>query len=261
MVTIINDSRDENAKGRQIARVYRLFQAPTSFIGVKDDIEASGNLVDVLDTYTQTSAVVLVNVAPRNGNAKQWENGTPFGYFWYGKTLVVSTVDGYTLSLVKKLNLTSHIHVFNFQESIDQCVHHALLSSQEAQDMKRTQFRSLRFSPFVAYAAWQNIALSEEIWPISHISDLTPCIWWIDNFGNAKTTLLSSELDTMTHTSLSTSWGKLPIFSFLKDVPDKHAGIITGSSGLNSNRFVEFVGQGFSAASQYNLSTGDYLFR
>ena len=84
-----------------------------SFIGISSDLEASGNIIDTLDAYGDLPGVILVNIAPRNGKAKKWKNGTPFGYFWYKKILVISSVDGLTLSLVKKLNLVKTINVLD----------------------------------------------------------------------------------------------------------------------------------------------------
>ncbi|MBI1839007.1 MAG: hypothetical protein HYR95_01760, partial [Candidatus Colwellbacteria bacterium] len=101
-ITIINDCRDANAAGRQAARAATLLGGTVAFIGVTNDLEASGNLIDALDAIEGKGGIVLVNVAPRNGTAKKWENGTPFGYFWYKETLVLASVDGLTLSLVKK---------------------------------------------------------------------------------------------------------------------------------------------------------------
>ena len=112
-ITIINDCKDANAAGRQMARAAGLIEAPVSFVGVSSDLEAAGNLIDMLDAYGDSAGILLVNVAPRNGKAKKWQNGTPFGYFWYKKILVLSSIDGLTLSLVKKLQLVDSINVLD----------------------------------------------------------------------------------------------------------------------------------------------------
>ena len=69
-ITIINDCRDANAVGRQIARATSLLGGSVSFIGVSSDLQASGNIIDVLDALEENPGIVLVNVAPRNGKAK-----------------------------------------------------------------------------------------------------------------------------------------------------------------------------------------------
>mgnify|MGYP001572747578 CR=1 FL=1 len=117
-ITIINDCKDENARGRQLTRIGSIFQYPANFIGVSNELEAAGNIIDVLDANGENSGIILVNVAPRNGKAKKYPNGTPFGYFWYEKTLIISSIDGYTLSIVKKLKLTKFINVLNIPETL-----------------------------------------------------------------------------------------------------------------------------------------------
>src|SRR5688572_12965729 len=96
-VTIINDCKDENAFGRQATKAAALFGCSIVTVGVDSDIEAAGNLIDCLDAGEGKEGVILVNVAPRHGDAKKWPNGTPFGYFLYKETLVVTSIDGLTL--------------------------------------------------------------------------------------------------------------------------------------------------------------------
>ncbi len=257
MIGIINDSRDANARARQEIRVQHLFRAPTSFLEVTNDIEASGNVIDMLDATRGSSSVVLGNVAPRNGEAKQWENGTPFGYFRYHNTLVVTTVDGYTLSLVKKLNLTSEINVINYIPALQTLKTEGYISEEERLHMETTQFRSFHFLPVVAKAIWDMRSIPHESWSIARFPDLSSVIWWIDSFGNAKTNLLSEEISN--HRTLSTTQGPFPIYHRLKDVPTGQDACVTGSSGLESHRFLELVGQGFSLAKEYDLTTGTKL--
>src|SRR5215469_12078503 len=101
-VTIINDCKDENAFGRQQTRASMLFNTHVTTIGVEfgETIEGSGNIIDMLDASDGAKGILLVNLAPRHGEGKKWENGTPFCYFSYKDTLVVSTVAGFTLSLI-----------------------------------------------------------------------------------------------------------------------------------------------------------------
>src|SRR6185312_15206020 len=100
-VTIINDCTDGNTRGRQETRVMRLLNVPVSYveIGNYSELEAAGNLIDILDATDGDKGVVLVNSAPRHGRGKKWPNGTPFGYFYYKNTLVITTVAEQTLSL------------------------------------------------------------------------------------------------------------------------------------------------------------------
>ena len=75
--TFINDCRDANAVARQISRANTLLEGPADFCGVSTDLEAAGNLVDVLDAANGQPGNVLINVAPRHDKAKRWPNGTP----------------------------------------------------------------------------------------------------------------------------------------------------------------------------------------
>ncbi|PIZ82395.1 MAG: hypothetical protein COY02_00205, partial [Parcubacteria group bacterium CG_4_10_14_0_2_um_filter_41_6] len=60
-ITIINDCKDQNAAGRQAARVACLFNIAPTFVGVQSDIEASGNIIDVLDATEGKKGIILAN--------------------------------------------------------------------------------------------------------------------------------------------------------------------------------------------------------
>ena len=255
-ITIINDCRDENARGRQTARASSLLSSPVSFVGVGSDLEASGNIIDVLDAYGEEPGVIIVNVAPRNGPAKKWENGTPFGYFWYKKVLVVSSIDGLTLSFVKKLKLVDSINVFDIPEVVRFMVENKYISPEVGDHIINTQFRSYDFLPRVAALILQNKDVPFTEYGIDSFSDLPLAVWWVDNFGNCKITLLLSEINIGTDNKVATEIGDLTYYSRLKDVPDKAVALITGSSGLGDNRFSEIVVQGESASVFLGLSSG-----
>ena len=254
-ITIINDCRDANASGRQITRVTSLLGSQVSFIGVTNDLEAAGNLVDTLDALEENPGVVLVNVAPRNGKAKKWKNGTPFGYFWHKKILILSSIDGFTLSLVKKLELTKFINVLEVPRTLDQLIAYGVLSKKLKNSIARTQFRSYEFLPRVAAFLVQGKKLQSTKLNIKNIPDMPLAIWWIDNFGNCKTTLLSEDMKYKIY--FSEKFNALTHLPRLKDVPNETAAIITGSSGLGEKRFLEIVVQGGSAAKKLNISVGE----
>jgi hypothetical protein len=118
-VTIINDCNDANVFGRQLTRAAVLFNTPVIPVGVHNELEAAGNLIDILDAAGGEKGVILVNVAPRHGSAKKWPNGTPFAYFYVGKTLVVASIDGVTLSLIKKLNIVDSVNLMDIPTVLD----------------------------------------------------------------------------------------------------------------------------------------------
>lgn len=260
-VTIINDCRDGNAFGRQATRAMALFGAPVTTVGIEqDELEASGNLVDVLDASAGEKGVILVNVAPRHGRGKKWPNGTPFGYFRYRDTLVVSSVDGLTLSLVKKLGLLSEFHLFDIPSVVEVMEQEGHISKETKEHIIHTQFRSYDFLPRVAHWITQGISVPSSSYSLDQIPDAPQTIWMIDNFGNCKTTLVAKDIDFKPGKEIAMSFGKLPCYARLKDVPNHEAGIIIGSSGINGDRFLEVVVQGKSAAQKFNLHVGSQLF-
>jgi len=256
-ITIINDCRDANAVGRQIARTTSLFDSPVSFVGVTSDIQAAGNIIDILDAIEESPGIILVNVAPRNGKAKKWPNGTPFGYFWYKKVLVLASIDGLTLSLVKKLKLTKIITILDIPKTLNQLIADGALKNNLKDSITRTQFRSFDFLPRVATYLSSGKKLRGEKLSIEHIPDAPPAIWWIDNFGNCKTTLLQQ--DVKGKNLFSTKFKGLPYFERLKDVPDQTPALISGSSGLGEKRFLEIIVQGRSAEKEFKISVGDAI--
>lgn len=254
--TIITDCQDANARGRVTTRAAGLLQAPVSFIGVASDLEAAGNIIDALDATTDLPSVVLANVAPRNGAAKQWPNGTPFGYFYYHHTLVIAAIDGAVLSLVKKLALTNTIHVFNISEVMEALTQHAFIDATAAQRITATQFRSFEFLPRAAAWLVEGYALPATPMALAAAADTPAAVWWVDNFGNCKTTLLADELTDELKNRLHQQYG-CGYYERLKDVPDGSLALVSGSSGLGERRFIEIVQQGGSAAQTLGLKSGD----
>lgn len=240
-VTIINDCRDSNAVGRQSTRIASLFCTPPSFVGVGTDLEAAGNLIDALDAAEDREGVILVNVAPRHGAAKKWPNGTPFGYFRHKKTLVVTSIDGLTLSLVRKLRLSDHVKVLDMPAEFATC-----------------QFRSYEFLPKAAKWLTDGVALQHQTVPIESFADALPAVWFVDNFGNCKTTILAQEAAD-DRSSVSLAGTLVPRYKYLKDVPDGSPALIVGSSGIGSKRFLEVVIQGGNAAHRFRLASGDRM--
>ncbi|HOZ56049.1 MAG: hypothetical protein BWY51_00297 [Parcubacteria group bacterium ADurb.Bin316] len=250
-ITVINDCADHNARGRQLTRLSSLFNCPINFIGVNSDLEAAGNLIDVLDAAGNAQGVILVNVAPRHGEAKKWHNGTPFGYFKFKNILIVSSIDGLTLSLIKKLKLAKNINVLDLKKCAVIALKKRLISKNEADTILATQFRSFDFLPRVAFWLAKKIKMPAEKFSISEIADAPNTIWWIDNFGNCKTTLLANEIEKIKR--LNKKFARLPFYRRLKDVPDKKTAVVIGSSGIGKSRFLEIIKQGGNAKKYFKI--------
>ncbi len=263
-VTIINDCHDANAMGRQTTRAAALFECPVETIGVQGDLEASGNLIDVLDSAEGRKGVVLVNVAPRHGRSKKWKNGSPFGYFYYKQTIVVASVEGVTLSLIKKLKVVDKIEIFDIATVLQAMAEQKVVPDDLPDRVCSTQFRSFEFLPRVALWLLEGKKVPSEVMDVQkweEIFDAPSAIWWVDNFGNCKTTMLPEEIGHKPGAVINTYVGPLDCYTHLKDVPNNHAALIIGSSGLGSHRFLEIVVQGRNASTFFSLRSGSLAFQ
>lgn len=252
-VTVINDCRDDNAMGRQLTRVASLFdQCTTIGVEVTSDIEAAGNLVDVLDAAEGRPGIILVNVAPRNGLSRQFGNGSPFGFFYYGKTLVISSLGGYTLSLVTKLDIAQSIIGLDLERLAFELGDEVITSR-----IIGTQFRSFEFLPRIASLLWSHPKVID---PKNSLSDCPKCprvAWSIDCFGNVKTTLLPGDIDFEDGEEILIydKHSATCVANGLRDVADGQLALIVGSSGFLDQRLIEIVVSGGSAADRVGVST------
>lgn len=262
-ISIINDCFDENARLRQISRTGSLFpNAGVECFAVRSELEAAGFLVDALDAFEGREGIIMANVAPRSGKAKKWKNGTPFGYTRVGNTLVVSSVDGLVLSLIKKLGLIPELFVLDIEEVMS-FISDAELDPENKKRIINTQFRSFNFLPRAADWVYRGYDLPRQNLELSEIADAPQAAWLIDNFGNIKTTLIRDEfsLESGAEVELTIKGEKctLPFYERLKDLPDKAMGLVEGSSGIGSRRFLEIIRQGGNAAVELDLETGDEI--
>ena len=257
-VTVINDCHDPNARGRQEIRIAGLFGEQVKFIGVNNDLEASGNIIDAIDAATGAS-VIFTNVAQRNGAGKKWENGTPFGKFRYengaGVHHVFTTIDGYTLSAACFLGMTDHVDCFDTWECARILKSEGLFPAKSIRAVCESQFRSFDFLPFAAKFVVEGGKLPTT--PYREFPLLPPAIWYVDNFGNCKTTILANSRPT--EKTITINGKELPFFKRLKDVPDQKLAVVVGSSGIGRKRFLEIVWQGGNAAETLKLVSGSIL--
>jgi len=262
-ITIINDCLDQNAKLRQITRTGSLFEnCSVSCFGVRSDLEAAGFLVDAIDAFGGREGIIMVNVAPRNERAKKWKNGTPFGFFWNKKTLIISSVDELTLSLAKKLGVIKNFYILDIAEVLNS-INNKELNRNTKRRIINSQFRSFDFLPRAA--RWimkkENIPFGE--YNLSEIPVSPNAVWFVDNFGNIKTTLLKEEinLDAKNEVAIKIN-GKIKKFSFydrLRDFPNKTTGLTVGSSGVEEKRFLEIISRGGNAGKKLNIKSGSLI--
>ncbi len=260
-ITIINDCRDENAMARQSTRAASLFHFNITTVGIESfkDLEGAGNIIDVMDAAEGEEGVIMLNIAPRHGRGKKWPNGTPFGFFRYKKTLIVSTVDGYCFSLAKKFGLIDTAYVTDLPTVIDHMIDKGKFKAEYRDLVVKSQFRSYDYMPRLAKWLWDNVELPYEEYPMDQIPDAPKAVWWVDNFGNCKTTILPEEIGFEAGKKIQTAIGEMTCYNRLKDVPNDEPALIVGSSGFGMKRFLEVVVQGKSAAAKYGLTSGSVL--
>lgn len=256
--TFINDCQDDNARSRQESRVGSLIPTALSFVGVHSDLEASMQLIDILDATEGREGLILVNVAPRGGHTVRWENGTPFGYFYYGKTLIITSVDGFALSAVKKLGLVDSIQLLDTHTAATAMQAAGFITEEAAAHIPVTQFRSFDFIPRAGVFMMLGNTLPSEPYSLEQVPDLPAAVWHIDSFGNCKTTLLPEEIQTDGMTI--TRFGELPFIGRLRNVPDGSIALVRGSSGLQTNRFIEIMAQRGNFALHHEVNIGDDVF-
>lgn len=258
-VTVINDCHDGNTMGRQATRISTLFGLNPSLVAINNysELEAAGNIIDVLDASNGEEGVVLVNSAPRH--KKKWPNGTPFGYFWYKKTLVVTTIDGLCLSLVKKLGLATEIMVTDVPTVVDYMIKEGHLDKELRDTIAKSQFRSYDYMPRLARWVMDGLEVPHEKYSISEVEDAPKAVWWVDNFGNCKTTLLPEDVGFEAGKTLKTKIGDIKCYIQLRDVPVREAAMTIGSSGIGKKRFLEIIVQGKSASDHFDVSVGSEI--
>lgn len=256
-ITIITDCFDDNARGRQVARYASFFPSATiQLLAVKSDIQAAGFLLDICDSFLDGNHLVVVNVAPRHGEGKKWENGTPFSYFEYDGNLILSSIDGYTLSLVKKLQILKQLFVVDIQKVLEKAFLEEEISEEELDYIKNTQFRSFEFLPRLAiWLAEKTFDIPSKKFNIEEIPELWSAIWHIDNFGNCKTTMLASEFNR--DCISDPRFEEVTFRDYLRHVEPNEMAFVKGSSGFDTERFIEIVKNGGDAADELNVYIGD----
>jgi hypothetical protein len=268
---IINDCRDTNASARQIARFRSLFGVEPTFIGLGEgrdaDLEAGGELIDQLEavstpeSYPDTPVVALVNVAPRGDDVRQkWENGTPFAYTKIDKATVFAPVEGRVLPLLRKLGLAEQAEQLDIPQVTASFLDQGILTEEEAAKVRDTQFRSLHFLPLAARELIGGNELPSKKISLDEHPGVAGRAWFIDNFGNVKTTLTPEEIGFEEGQTLTLESGQdITCYRRLADVPTDQLGLTIGSSGYGDVRLLEVAKAGGRAADDLNIGIGSTI--
>lgn len=266
---VITDCCDANAILRQAAAWPLLAKTdqPTT-VQINGAIEGSGMLVDALVEVRGSKAVIFCQSAPRDFSCVTGGNGTNFGYFWHQKTLVLVSLGGPMLSQVIATGLLpkdAEVWQLSIPEVLAEAVRQKKLEAAEAEVIRRTQFRSLKFAPRVAGWIIEGVAIPKSRFDLSSVSKLGNRVWWVDNFGNCKTSVRLSDVPRFAEgVVVEVSFGKpvvheLVCYHDLRSVPVGQAALVVGSSGLEGDEFLELVVQGVhsgSAAKEFGLVVG-----
>lgn len=272
LIGIVSDCQDANAVARIQFRTASLIPG-ASFakpIGVASDIEAAGNIVDLLDASLGQEGVIMVNVAPRHGGAKRHENGSPFGYFFYKKALVIATLDGLTLSLAKQLGVVTRLHRVDIPAVLAEMTVQSKISRKEGAHIAASQFRSFEFAPYLAAWILQSTHFPKEEVALAEIPRApADTVWWIDRIEDGDKTIHNCKLTTVAPRGLTDGQRvcvhvnglhrDVSFFHRLRDVPNEKAAVIQGSSGFERHRFLELVVNGGDAAKHFGVVSGDEL--
>lgn len=261
---VITDCHCANAVLRQFM-VWQNFAgtAPPAVISITGDIDGAGMLVDALVEARREPWVIFCQSSPRDTSSADSDNGSPFAYFWYENTLVIASVAGRMLSLAKELGFIdrgSSVQVMDVSEVVDHMVYELkMFDGVEGRQIKHSQFRSLKFAPQAVGWILGNIKFPTTELPLAKIPDFGKRIWWIDNFGNCKTSLRDNHVHWFEGRILRTSLGDFPCIKELRAVPEGESAAVMGSSGIEGQEFIELVVQGVrsgSAAKKYELRIG-----
>jgi len=262
-INIVTDCHDDNARGRVMTRFAALFpRVHVGFVGVKSDIEAAGNLVDLMDANLGQRAIVFVNVAPRTKSGRH--NGSPFGHVRLGKVDIVSTIEGNALSLLQKVVGELTVGVFDVSEVLKRLG----IEYIDEQYLPASQFRSFEFAPRLIHGLIKGVSFKSADFPSKNIAPMPQAIWWQDNFGNLKTTFTPSEAgfcrgsyeyDKGMRWLINDKPFHFNCYESLKDIPHNEIGLVVGSSGYKKHRFLEIMKKGGSAAQALDLTSGETI--
>jgi hypothetical protein len=240
LVSIITDCHDADVRLRQEIRYSTvLLGAKATCYGIQHPIEAAGCIVDALDAGRESAQIIVANVAPRE--EKKYKNGCPFSYVRVGNAIVIGTPT--VFGLLKQLGLATEVQETDVYEVCSK-----FLDETEARRISESQFRSYEYLPLLA--KWIQEGQEFPTKTIMIESYTKQSVWFVDNFGNCKTTATEQS-------QLSEEYQKIAFYARLADVPVGEIAVIRGSSGYKDTRFLEIVIQGKNASKIQGLSVGN----
>lgn len=257
IITHLTDCSDDEATMRLEIRTQAIFGIKPIIKPVTTGIQASGFLINAIDAAMGKPLIAMVNIARR-----ETEKNPPFGFFWYGPdTLIITSISDEILSLVKKYRLTPHINLIDIPEMVEAMNRKFNLLPDQPTRILKTQFRSYEFLPLAAFFLYQRQdKLRYNLLSMEKVKELNGRVWWNDNFGNMKLTIMENEIRNgkirdQKVAMISPTKREFPFYESLMDVPQGVTALVVGSSGLKNARLCEFVKMGGSAEEELSFLT------
>lgn len=258
-IIFFTDCSDSNAIARVSAHlVARNPNYQTQVLGINSCPEAALNIENILEVWRKansTGNVVVGNIAPRT--EKQWQNGAPFCYCWISGNLVVATPACFSILIKQDLIPGGFIY-----ETDVEIVCSKFLSKQEAEEISKTQFRSLWYVPLLIQWILQGKEIPFQFLDVEkHVPKIEKnTIFLIDNFGNIKLSIDTTDVKTSQAGKNFLKVGnreyKIPlIYERLSNVPVGGIGFVVGSGG----GFCELQINGGSAAIYFSAKVGEKI--
>lgn len=150
------------------------------------------------------------------------------------------------------------VRVLDTRETLATLRKSGLISKADEEYIATTQFRSYEFSPRVAAYLLKHGELPGTDLLIEEIAEAPEAVWFIDNFGNCKTTLIEQDIEIVDGAAFLAGQ-YIKFYARLKDIPNGELGVVIGSSGPAKSRFLEIMLQGGSAAKRLGVGVGSRI--
>ncbi len=142
---------------------------------------------------------------------------------------------------------------------LDVMIKNGKFEAENRDRVVKSQFRSYAYLPFLAAWVKAGEQIPSEKLDMNDVPDVPQAVWFVDSFGNCKTTLLPDEVGFVAGEKMKTKVGEFTCFNRLKDVPSGEAGMTIGSSGFGNTRLIEVTINGRRASDEFGLKSGTEL--
>src|SRR6185312_4672466 len=68
------------------------------------------------------------------------------------------------------------------------------IDAETARRIEKSQFRSFDYVPRLAKWLLDGVDVPTEVYPLENIEDVPQAVWWVDNFGNCKLSVVAEDI-------------------------------------------------------------------